>query len=281
MGDMITFTDESLGFYRTPEDASLWYGRTPRALRNYLKQQKAPRIFGPLIKDACDTFHFPLDEPPDKAIIGMSAYAAIQALRHGNPDIAVAISAGAISGNLDWETGKPPELNLLQRHWTVFSNCISWVRHPLAELRENGYKLIRSVRRVANCMLREKSKNHPDRDYWQYLRIMSSNYSFVGMAIHHDGRIRAGGTGQKWLMSHCEALLEEAKMTPFRYATALVAWNNCQFAAMAHEPGVFIVAMEYLFAFYGKDRILPMLQDDDDTKAMLKMSRVETYLLRT
>ena len=81
-------------------------------------------------------------------------------------------------------------------------------------------------------------------------------------------------------MDHCAALLGEAKKTSFGYATALVAWNNCQFAAMTRDIGVFIDAMDHLFGYYGKDRILTMLEDDDDTLAMLKEPRVATVIER-
>lgn len=280
MADGITFTDGSLGFYRTPEDAELWFDRTARAIRNYLSKSKAPKTLGPRIKDARDTFHFPLDEPPEAAIIGLSAHAAISELRRGNPETAEALSARALSDDPEWDTGKPPALKPLQRNWSKLVNGIAWIRHPRAELREAGYKIVRSVRRAAGRVLREKSDSHPDRDYWVYLHIMASNYALVGMAIRFDAKIRAGGTAQKWLMDHCHALLGEAKKTSFGYSTALVAWNNCQFAAMARDIGVFIDAMDHLFEYYGKDRILPMLEDDDDTLAMLKESRVATVIER-
>jgi hypothetical protein len=274
----VEFSNHSLGLFKRREDAATWYGVTPRTLGNWIKDGKAPKAFEAKIQDAGTVYHFPIDPPPASKVIGEAAHSAFEALRRGEYEVAEALSCKALMGGRDWHTGRKSSLQPLEEVYLWLANGVAWVRHPRKECHSVGYLALRVQRRRVRRTLNRLSQEHPQRQYWQYLDVMLTNYSLVSLGMRWEKRIRTNTQDRTRIMLKCRALLEASIKGD--YLIALVAWNVAQFAALDHHEAMFIEAVDRLLTIYGSEsgRIEAFLERDPDTEVMMKSDRIKRFL---
>jgi hypothetical protein len=278
--DTVGFSSDAVGFFKHKNDFARWIGVTPRTLLNWIDRQEAPRLYEGKIQDAGNVYHFPIDPPPASNVIGKSAYTAIDALRRGDYEVAEAISFKALNDGADWHLGRPSSPQPLEAGYLRLANAVAWVRSPSRDGQSRGYDALRALRRSVH---RKKLDNGDTKfQYWFYLTVISTCYALVRLAIRWEERIRSNSHVRARVMRLCKVLLESTKSVRGEYVTALVAWNVAQFAALDNDEGMFIDALERLVRVYGgeADRIIGFLNRDDDTRNIMKSTRVRRFIER-